>query len=123
MYDFARVYIVFKFLFQFLLDIFFIYISNAILKLLYTPPPALLPYPPTPISWPWCSPVLGHIKFARPTRPSSATYSGRDTSSGVLVSSYCCSTYRVADLFSKYIKPLIHISVRYFIVIEDILEC
>jgi hypothetical protein len=47
------------------------------------PPPALLPYPPTPSSWPWCSPVLGHIKFTRPrglssqwwpTRPSSATY-------------------------------------------------
>jgi hypothetical protein len=29
------------------------------------PPPALLPYPPTPTSWPWHSPVLGHIKFAR----------------------------------------------------------
>jgi hypothetical protein len=28
------------------------------------PPPTLLPYPPTPTSWPWCSPVLGHIKFA-----------------------------------------------------------
>ena len=23
-------------------------------------------YPPTPTSWPWCSPVLRHIKFARP---------------------------------------------------------
>ena len=30
------------------------------------PPPALLPYPPTPSSWPWCSPVLGHIKWIRP---------------------------------------------------------
>jgi hypothetical protein len=29
------------------------------------PPPTLLPYPPTPTSWPWCSPELGHIKFAR----------------------------------------------------------
>jgi hypothetical protein len=76
---------------------------------LYTPP-ALLPYPPTPTSWPWHSPVLGHIKFARPrglysqwwlTRPSSATYAARDTSSGVLVSSYCCSTYRVAEPFSS----------------------
>ena len=28
------------------------------------PPP--LPYSPTPTSWPWCSPVLRHIKFARP---------------------------------------------------------
>ena len=52
------------------------------------PPPTLLPYPPTPTSWPWSSPVLGHIKFARPrglssqwwlTRPSSATYAARDT--------------------------------------------
>jgi hypothetical protein len=55
------------------------------------PPPTRLPYPPTPTSWPWHSPVLGHIKFARsrglsfqwwPTRPSSATYAARDTSSG-----------------------------------------
>ena len=54
-------------------------------------PPALLPYPPTPNSWPWCSPVLGHIKFAIPrglssqwwpTRPSSATYAARGMSSG-----------------------------------------
>jgi hypothetical protein len=54
-------------------------------------PHPLLPYPPTPTSWPWCSPVLGHIKFARlrglsslwwPTRPSSATYAARDMSSG-----------------------------------------
>jgi hypothetical protein len=55
------------------------------------PPPALLPYPPIPASWPWHSLVLGHIKFAIPrglssqwwpTRPSSATYAARDTSSG-----------------------------------------
>jgi hypothetical protein len=26
----------------------------------------LLPFPPTSTSWPWCSPVLGYIKFARP---------------------------------------------------------
>ena len=73
-----------------------------------TPPP--LPYPPIPTSWPWHSPVLRHIKFARPrglssqwwsTRPSSATYATRVQSSGVLVSSYCCSTYRVADPFSS----------------------
>jgi hypothetical protein len=30
------------------------------------PPHALLPYPPTPTSWPWSSTVLGHIKFTRP---------------------------------------------------------
>jgi hypothetical protein len=52
----------------FLLDIFFIYVSNAILKVPYTlsPSPVLLPNPPTPASWPWYSPVLGHIMFARP---------------------------------------------------------
>jgi hypothetical protein len=32
------------------------------------PPPALLPYT---LTWPWCSPVLGHIKFARPRGLSS----------------------------------------------------
>jgi hypothetical protein len=30
------------------------------------PPPTLLPNPPTPASWPWHSPVLGHIIFTRP---------------------------------------------------------
>jgi hypothetical protein len=54
-------------------------------------PSTLLPSPPTPTSWPWHSPVLGHIKFViprslssqcRPTRPSSATYATRDKSSG-----------------------------------------
>jgi hypothetical protein len=44
---------------QFLLDI---YITDAIPKVPCTPP-ALLPYPPIPTSWPWRSPVLGHIKF------------------------------------------------------------
>jgi hypothetical protein len=43
--------------------IFFIYTSNAIPKVPYTPPPRPCP---TPSSWPWRSPVLGHIKFARP---------------------------------------------------------
>jgi hypothetical protein len=36
-----------------------------------------------------------------PTRPSFDTYAPRDKSSQVLVSSYCCSTYRVADPFSS----------------------
>jgi hypothetical protein len=72
-------------------------------------PPTLLPSPPTLTFWPWHSPVLGHIKFARPrglssqwwpTRPPSATYAARDTSSGVLVSSYCRSTYKIADPFN-----------------------
>ena len=72
-----------------------------------TPP---IPYPPIPPFWPWRSPVLGHIKFVSPkglsfqwwlTRPSFDTYAARDKSSGVLVSAYCCSTYRVADPFSS----------------------
>jgi hypothetical protein len=55
----------------FLLDIFFIYISNAIPKVPYTLPPVLFPYPPTPTSWSWHFPVLGHIKFASPRGLSS----------------------------------------------------
>ena len=55
---------------------------------LYTPP-ALLSYTLTPTSWPWLSPVLEHIKFAKPsvlssqlwpTRPYSATYAAKDRS-------------------------------------------
>jgi hypothetical protein len=74
------------------------------------PPP--LPYPPIPTFWPWRSPVLGHINFASPmglsfqwwlTRPSFDTYAARVKSSRVLVSSYCCCTYRVADLFSSLV--------------------
>jgi hypothetical protein len=75
-----------------------------------SPPPALLPYPPTPTSWPWRSTVLGHIKFA--IQGASLPNDGRlghlllhmqlETQAlGVLVSSYCCSTYRVADPFSS----------------------
>jgi hypothetical protein len=87
-----------------------------------TPPPPT----PTPTSWPCCSPVLRHIKFARPmglsfhwwpTRPSSDSYAARDTSfRGILVISYCCSTYRIADPFSSLgtfssssvVGPVIH---------------
>jgi hypothetical protein len=75
----------------------------------HAPPPT--PHPPTPTSWPCHSPVLRHIKFARPMglsfhwwppRPFSDSYAARDTSSrGVLVSSYCCSTYKIADPFSS----------------------
>jgi hypothetical protein len=55
------------------------------------PLPHPLLHPPTPTSWPWHSPVLRQIKFARPmglsfpwwpTRPSSDIYAARDTSSG-----------------------------------------
>jgi hypothetical protein len=90
----------------FLLGIFLVYIFNAIPKVPHTHPP--IPYPPTPPFWPWHSLVLGHIKFASPmglslrwwpTRPSFDTYAAKDKSSRVLVSSYCCSTYRVAVPF------------------------
>jgi hypothetical protein len=74
------------------------------------PSPPHFPTHPFPFFWPWRSPVLGHIKFVCPmglslqwwlTRPSFDTYAAKDKSSRVLVSSYCCSTYRVADPFSS----------------------
>jgi hypothetical protein len=76
----------------------------------YPSPPALLPYPPTPTSWPWHFPILGHIKFARPsglsaqwwpTKPSLLHMQLETWALGVLVTSYCCSTYRIADPFSS----------------------
>ena len=92
--------------FNFLLDIFFIYISNAIPKVPYTLPAPLLPYPPTPTSWPWHSPVLGHIKFARPR--ASLPNDGRLETQvqGVLISSYYCSTCRVAGPFGSWVLSL-----------------
>jgi hypothetical protein len=90
-----------------ILGVFFGYISNAIPKFPHTPP---LPYPPTPTSWPWCSPVLRHIKFARPMGLSLQwwlighllLHMQLETGAlGVLVISYCCSTYRVTDPFSS----------------------
>jgi hypothetical protein len=74
------------------------------------PSPALLPYQLTPTSWPWCSPVLGHIKFARPRGLSSndgrlghlLLHMQLETQTlGILISSYCCSTYRVVHHFSS----------------------
>jgi hypothetical protein len=93
-----------SFFLHFLLGIYFIYISNAIPKVPHSLPDPL-PHPPTPTSWPCRSPVLRHIKLASPMGLSfslSDSYAARDTSSrGVLVSSYCCSTYRIADPFSS----------------------
>jgi hypothetical protein len=71
-------------------------------------PPALLPNPSTPASWPWHSSVLGHMIFLRPR--DSPPIDGllghpqlhmqQETQfCGVLVSSYCWSSYRVADPF------------------------
>ena len=72
------------------------------------PPSALLPYPPTPTSLPWHSPVLAHIKFARPraSLPSDDRLGHlllhiqlETRALGVLVSSYCCSFCRATDPF------------------------
>ena len=92
-----------------LLGIFLIYISNDIPKVPHTLTPTL-PYSPTPTFWPWHSPVLGHIKFA--IQWASLSLDGQlghllihmqleSRAPGVLVSSYCCSTYRVAVPFNS----------------------
>jgi hypothetical protein len=54
----------------FLLDIF-LFTFQMLSRKFPIPYPCLLPYPPTPTSWLWCSPVLEHIKFARPRGLSS----------------------------------------------------
>jgi hypothetical protein len=54
-----------------ILDIFFIYISNFKCYPESSLVPSPNPHPPTPTSWLWCSPVLRHIKFARPRCPST----------------------------------------------------
>jgi hypothetical protein len=91
------------FLKQFLLDISFIYNSNAIPKVPIScpPPPTLLT---TPASWPWYSPVLGHIIFARASNHNDGQLGHillhmhlESRAQGVLVSSYCCSSYRVMN--------------------------
>ena len=70
------------------------------------PSPALLPNSPTPASWPWHSPVLGHMIFTRlRASPPIDGWLGHPLLHmqletqlwGLLISSYCCSTYRVAD--------------------------
>jgi hypothetical protein len=100
----------FYFLFNFLLDIFFIYISNVIPKVPYTLPlpctsnhslPLLSPG--VPLYWSilslqdqWASLStdgrLGHLLLHMQLETRAL---------GVLVSSYCCSTYRVANPFSS----------------------
>jgi hypothetical protein len=109
---------------NYLLDIFFIYISNAILK---------VPYPlPTPCS-PTCPLPLGPglplywgIYFLQ-DQGSALPNEGKlghlllhnqleTRALWVLVSSYCCSTYRVGDPFSSLVTfssssirgPVIH---------------
>ena len=88
---FQESYNVIIIIFKFFIRYFKIYTLNATPKVSFNLPPDLLPYPPTPTSWPWNIPVLGHIKFARPrglssqywlTRQSSAKYAVRDMTSG-----------------------------------------
>jgi hypothetical protein len=96
---------------NFLLGIYFIDISNAIPEVPYTLPP-MLPYPPTPTSWPWCFPCTGAYEVCKtkgPLFPVMADWLGHlllhmqleTRAPGVLVSSYFCFTYRVADPFSS----------------------
>jgi hypothetical protein len=81
-------------------NIFYYYVFSSITFRMLSQkspiPSPPLPYPPIPIFWPWCFPVLGHIKFACPmglsfqwwpTRPSFDTYAARVKSSGLLASS------------------------------------
>ena len=93
---YALTWVFFQF---FIISIFFIYISNAILKV-----PYILPHP-APLSThshflALVFPCTGAYNVCKtkgplfPTRPSSATYTARDTISGVLVSSHCCSTHQ-----------------------------
>jgi hypothetical protein len=78
-------------------------------KCLY-PLPTLLHNKPTPDFWFWYSPVLGYKSFARPR--ASPSIDGQLVHHllpmqletylwGVLVGSYCCSSYRVADPYSS----------------------
>jgi hypothetical protein len=55
-------FLYFLFLIRYFLHLHFKCYSQSSLY----PPPALLPNPPTPAFWPWHSPVLGHMIFARP---------------------------------------------------------
>ena len=73
-------------------------------------PLALLPNPPTPASWPWHSPELGHIILSRPRAfPPNDGQRGHlllhmqleTWAMGVLISSSCCFSCRIADLFSS----------------------
>jgi hypothetical protein len=74
--------------------------------------PYTLPTPPAPQpTWPWHSPILGHRTFFTGPRasPPIDDHIGHPQlqmqletrALGVLVSSYCCSTYRAADPFSS----------------------
>jgi hypothetical protein len=96
--------------FFFLLDFFLHTQFKCYPKSPLNPLTALLSNPPTPTSWPWYSPVLGHIIFTRPrASPPIDSRLGHlllhmqleTGAQGLLVSSYCCSSYGVTDSFSS----------------------
>ena len=102
----------YKFPFLFFIRYFLHLHFKCYSKSLLYPPPALLPNPPTPTSWPWHSPVLGHMIFERPRASPPIDgwlghpllhmqYTDTALGGGVLISSYRCSSYRVADPFSS----------------------
>ena len=62
---FRYLFFYFFFFFQFFIRYFLHLHFKCYPEIPLYPYPALLPYPPTPTSWPCHSPVLGHIKFAR----------------------------------------------------------
>ena len=79
-------------------------------KIHYTLPPPPAPQPTNSNSWPWHSPILGHRIFSRPR--TSLPIDGwlghpllrmqlEIQALGLLVSSYCCSSYRAVDPFSS----------------------
>jgi hypothetical protein len=74
------------------------------------PPPALLSNPLTPTFCPWHTPVLGYMIFTKPRASPPIDFQlghpllhiQLETQlSGVLISSYYCSSYWVADPFSS----------------------
>jgi hypothetical protein len=79
-------------------------------KASYSLPAPCSPTHPLPLPGPGIPPILGHRIFPRPSAsPPIDSQLGHpllhmqlETKAlGVLVSSYCCSTYRVADPFSS----------------------
>jgi hypothetical protein len=75
------------------------------------PPLVLLPNSPTPTSWSWHSPLLGHMIFSRPRASPPidgwlghlVLYMHLETQlRGLPISSYC-SSYNVADPFSSLV--------------------
>jgi hypothetical protein len=74
------------------------------------PCPVPFPSPPSPTSWPWHSPVLGHIIFikSRASPPNDGQLGHlllhmqlETRALGVLDSTYICSSCMVADPFSS----------------------